>query len=77
MVLHLWRFLPVPVIDSFQREVKACGMVTSGDIIPLGDHAKKLMRLHHLDKGRAAEEFYKLALDCGLEEMRLDPSVTG
>ena len=43
-------------------------MVTSGNIIPLGDSAKKLTRTHGLDKGHAAEEFYKLALECDLAE---------
>jgi hypothetical protein len=42
--------------------------VTSGDIIPLGDCAKRLMRAHGLDSGKAAEEFYKLAFECGMEE---------
>jgi len=60
--------LPPAVIESFQKEVKACGMVTSGDIIPLGDHAKKLTRSHQLDRNRAPEEFYKLALESGLQE---------
>ena len=55
--------LPAAVIDSFGKAVKACGMVTSGDIIPLGDTAKRLTRDHHLDKDHAAEEFYKLALE--------------
>lgn len=60
--------LPPEVIEGFQEEVKACGMVTSGDIIPLGDRARKEARAAALDYGRAAEEFYKLALECGLEE---------
>jgi hypothetical protein len=60
--------LPPAIIESFQKEVKACGMVTSGDIIPLGNHAKKLMRSYQLDRGPTAEEFYKLALDSGLRE---------
>ncbi len=60
--------LPPAVIEGFQEKVKACGMVTSGDIIPLGDYAKKQTRIHALDKSSAAEEFYKLALECGLQE---------
>jgi hypothetical protein len=60
--------LPPAVIEGFQEEVKACGMVTSGDIIPLGNRARKEARGAALDNGSAAEEFYKLALECGLEE---------
>jgi len=42
--LHYFLFgpdLPAEVIDSFLKKVEDCGMVTSGDIIPLGDHAKQ------------------------------------
>jgi hypothetical protein len=60
--------LPPAVIDDFQNKVKECGMVTSGDIIPLGVHARKQTRTYALDNGSAAEEFYKLALECGLAE---------
>src|SRR5437588_2778796 len=58
--------LPASVVESFEKEVAGCGGVTSGDIIPLGDHAKQQARRHSLDAGKAAEEFYKLALECGL-----------
>jgi hypothetical protein len=54
------------IIDGFQEKVKACGMVTSGDIIPLGEYAKKQVRTYTLKS--SAEDFYKLALECGLEE---------
>jgi hypothetical protein len=60
--------LPAAVMESFEKEVAACGGVTSGDIVSLGNHAKQQARAHCLDGGRAAEEFYKLALDCGLNE---------
>jgi hypothetical protein len=60
--------LPPAVIEDFQQKVKACGMVTSGDIVPLGDHAKKQTREYSLDKHKASEEFYKLALECDLQE---------
>jgi hypothetical protein len=60
--------LPEAVINDFQQKVFDCGSVTSGDIVPLGDYARQLTRSRGLDKGKAAEEFYKLALDCGLDE---------
>jgi hypothetical protein len=59
--------LPAKVVEAFQGKVAACGWVTSGDIIPLGKFARQLTRAHGLDAGNAAEEFYKLALDCGLD----------
>jgi hypothetical protein len=55
--------LPSVVIDRFGDAVRECGMVTSGDIIPLGDPAKRLTRDYRVDKHDAAEEFYKLALE--------------
>jgi hypothetical protein len=60
--------LPDRVIRDFCHEVQKCGQVTSGDIAPLGKFAKRQTRSEQLDPGTAAEEFYKLALDCRLSE---------
>jgi hypothetical protein len=59
--------LPSEVIAGFEGAVAYCGIVTSGDIIPLGEHAKQQARAHRLEAIKAAEEFYKLALECGLD----------
>jgi hypothetical protein len=59
--------LPGSVIRAFRQAVSDCGPVTSGDIIPLGNCARQQARAHKLEAGRAADEFYKLALECGLE----------
>jgi len=60
--------LPKPVLAAFQQKVIDCGEpFTSGDSITVGDFARHLTRSHHLEAGIAAEEFYKLALDCGLD----------
>jgi hypothetical protein len=59
--------LPSSVIKGFRQTVYECGTVTSGDIIPLGNSARQQARAHKLDAGRAADEFYKLALECGLK----------
>ena len=60
--------LPRPVIEAFQRKVIDCGKpFTSGDSITVGDFARQLTRSHRLEAGSSAEEFYKLALDCGLD----------
>jgi hypothetical protein len=58
--------LPSNVIAAFQQRVSECGDVSSGDIIPLGEFARRQVRENKLDVGTAAEEFYKLALECDL-----------
>lgn len=58
--------LPARVIKAFRAEVARCGNVTSGDVVPLGKFARQQASSSCPDLGRAAEEFYKLALDCGL-----------
>lgn len=60
--------LPTDAIESFQRKVADCGEpFTSGDSLTVADFARQLTRAHRLNPGQAAEEFYKLALDCGLD----------
>lgn len=61
--------LPDPVRESFRAEVMGCGMVTSGDVVPLGQKARALTRQHRLIAHDAREEFFKLALDCGLDAL--------
>jgi hypothetical protein len=58
--------LPQPAIDAFCRKVNDCGQVTSGDIIPLSQFARTLSKAHRLERKKAADEFFKLALECGL-----------
>jgi hypothetical protein len=58
--------LPRQIIERFREEVADCGTVTSGDVIQLGRRARELARSYGPDPSRAAEEFYKLALDCGI-----------
>lgn len=64
--------LPTDAIRSFKQRVDECGGVTSGDLLPLGRHAKQLAKHHGLDKKIAREEFFKLALECGLEPFEAD-----
>lgn len=61
--------LPKAIIEGFCEEVSACGVVTSGDIDHLSKFAKQQARAHHLELPGAAEEFYKLGLDCGLGQL--------
>jgi hypothetical protein len=69
--LRYWVYgpdLPPVVLDGFAAEVATCRPVTSGDLPALRYYAKQQTRAHALDGGTAAEEFYKLALECGLDE---------
>ncbi len=59
--------LPKAIIESFQQKVIDCGSFTSGDRGTVCDFARQLTRSHGLEAGNAAEEFYKLALECGLD----------
>ena len=60
--------LPQPVIENFRQKIADCGSpFTSRDALTLGDATRRIARSHHLNPGDAAEEFYKLALDCGLD----------
>lgn len=58
--------LPERAIDAFTRAVQECGHVTSGDVLPLGKLARTLTRELGLAPSQACEEFFKLALECGL-----------
>ena len=59
-------YLPSEVIGEFERKVGNPEWITSGDIVPLGRHARKLTREHALYRDGAALEFFKLCLDIGL-----------
>ncbi len=58
--------LPEAVTARFVEAVKDCGMVTSSDVVPLGNFARKLARDFRLQKYEASEEFFKLALELSL-----------
>jgi hypothetical protein len=59
--------LPATAIAAFRRKVEQCGQITSGDIDPLCRTARELARTHTLKGDAAAEEFFKLALESGLD----------
>ncbi len=59
--------LPKEVIEGFCELIDSCWGVTSGDVDKLWQYAKKATREFGLEKRRAAEEFYKLAIECGQE----------
>ncbi len=60
--------LPEAVIGAFQAKVDDCGEpFTSGDGLDVAGFARQLTRSYGLAGPSVAEEFYKLALDCGLD----------
>ena len=68
--LHYFLFgadLPNEIIQDFEQRVGNPAWVTSSDVVPIGKYARTLARENGLDKGHAAEEFYRLCLDIGLE----------
>jgi hypothetical protein len=62
--------LPEGIIAAFREEVESYGQpFTSGDITPLSKFARKLAKESRLAGPTNAEEFYKLALECGVSAM--------
>lgn len=59
--------LPASVIQDFEGKVVSCGRVSPSDVIPLANYARQQARAFGLDPSVAAEEFFKLALECGLD----------
>lgn len=66
--------LPSAAIAEFEQAVAACGGVTSGDILPLAKLAKQLTERQGLEPRSASEEFFKLALGCGLSPSQAQPT---
>lgn len=58
--------LPADLIDAFSEKVEDCGHVSGGDALDLGDFARQEVRRYGLNSFDASEEFYRLALDCGV-----------
>lgn len=58
--------LPASAVAQFRDAVADCGHVTSSDVVPLGKKARTIARAHRLAAHDACEEFYKLALECGI-----------
>lgn len=58
--------LPQPVINDFRSEAERLAPVGPSDAVNLSELAKTLVRKHKLQPQKSWEEFYKLALDCGV-----------
>lgn len=57
--------LPSVAIDTFKREALCSGYLTGGDINDLTPFARSCVRSNGLDPHVAADEFFKLAIECG------------
>lgn len=57
--------LPANVINMFKEEAAFSGRLTYGDIDDLAPKARAAVRAYRLMPHTAAEEFHKLALECG------------
>jgi hypothetical protein len=57
--------LPAYVIKKFKDEMAGSGYLTAGDVNDLTPYARKITRDERLEPHQAAEEFYKLVLECG------------
>jgi hypothetical protein len=57
--------LPASIIKMFKDEAIFSGMLTYGDINDLTPKARAAVRSYNLAPHDAAEEFHKLALECG------------
>lgn len=60
--------LPDEVIDQFSHHVQSTEWTLRGDIRDLKTIARNATRQYGLEPGKAAEEFLKLGVECGLED---------
>ena len=58
--------LPETTIGEFQALLKRVGPISSGDVFTMVEFVRLKARESELDRGACAEEFFKLALECGL-----------
>lgn len=58
--------LPLKAIDRFRSEVKRCGQVSSSEALTLAKFARAETRSFGLAPHEVGEEYFKLALDCGV-----------
>jgi hypothetical protein len=64
--------LPEPVIQEFCTIARHCREITPRSITLLSKPARNLAHAYSLDAHEAGDEFYKLALDCGLKPAYAD-----
>jgi hypothetical protein len=57
--------LPQETIIIFKEVARYTGHLSHSDMHDLLPAAKALVKSNRMDSGRAAEEFHKLALECG------------
>lgn len=58
--------LPENAKRRFREQAERCGPVSSGDAIPLAKFARAETRAFGFPPHEAGEEYFKLAIDCGV-----------
>jgi hypothetical protein len=58
--------LPPAAIAEFREAIRRCGQISSGDVETLRKFARQQTRQRGLPPHEACEEYFKLALDCGV-----------
>ncbi|MBI2799309.1 MAG: hypothetical protein HYX63_03315 [Gammaproteobacteria bacterium] len=61
--------LPAPLISRFAETVSDIGHVSGSDALDLAKEARVEVRRYGMEPRHASEEYYKLALDCGIAQM--------
>ena len=59
--------LPSPLQEGFQQKMRGLGTPSSSDRMELVKFARELARSFGVDARDSSEEFFKLALECGLD----------
>ncbi|WOH55128.1 hypothetical protein [Bradyrhizobium sp. BWC-3-1] len=59
-------------ILEFEKEISKPEWISGSDGIDLGKKAIKIARAHHIQKHKAADNFFKLALDMGISFSQAD-----
>ena len=55
------------IVKEFDDQIEDLEPLTSGDLEPIRARARRLTREHRLERKSAAEEFFKLCIDLGLD----------
>jgi hypothetical protein len=61
--------LPANLIARFSERVRDIGHVSGSDALDLAKDARSEVRRYGLTPHSASDEYYKLALDCGIAQM--------
>lgn len=69
--------LPSSVKEDFKQQVQRCGPITSGDIVTLSNWVNQATKSNKMGHADAREEFFKLAIECGINSSYAASIVNG